>query len=63
MTMNMLKRPKACTMGKAEKPEMSSETAVVAVVVSIAPAARVYVHEKRVSSVPEIWGGTNALSW
>ena len=62
ITMNMLKSPKAFTMGNLEVPEMKRETAVVAVVVSIAPAARVYVQEKRVSKVPEIGGGMTALS-
>eukprot|EP00964_Phaeocystis_antarctica_P013241 scaffold7257_cov65-Phaeocystis_antarctica.AAC.6 len=41
---------------------MKRQTAVVAVVVNIAPAARVYVQEKRVSKVPEIGGGMTALS-
>ena len=62
ITMNMLKSPKACTMGNFEVPEIIRLTAVVAVVVSIAPAARVYVQEKRVSKVPEIGGGMTALS-
>mmetsp|Transcript_17844 Transcript_17844/g.36265 ORF Transcript_17844/g.36265 Transcript_17844/m.36265 type:complete len:218 (-) Transcript_17844:917-1570(-) len=60
--MNMLKRPNACTIGNTERPEMKRETAVVAVVVSIAPAARLYVQEKRVRSVPEMGWGMLALS-
>ena len=41
----------------------SRQKAVVAVVVSIAPAARLYVHVNRLASEPEMLGGITADSY
>ena len=55
--------PKVWNMGKGAVTLSSRQKTVVAVVVSIAPAARLYVHENRVAIDPEMLGGITADSF
>ena len=61
--MKVLKMPKVLTIGKGETAFRIRHNIVVTVVVSMAPAARLYVHVKRVFSEPEIELGMTALSF
>jgi predicted SnoaL-like aldol condensation-catalyzing enzyme len=61
--MKALKMPKVRKDGKGAVALRSRQKAVVAVVVSIAPAARLYVHVNRLVSEPEMLGGITADSY
>eukprot|EP00964_Phaeocystis_antarctica_P000314 scaffold163_cov69-Phaeocystis_antarctica.AAC.4 len=63
MTMKALKMPKVLNEGKGAVALSSRHKAVVAVVVSIALAARLYVHVNRVAIDPEMLGGITADSF
>ena len=63
MTMKALKMPKVWNEGKGAVALSNRQKAVVAVVVSIALAARLYVHVNRVAIDPEMLGGITADSF
>ena len=63
MTMKALNIPKVWKEGKGAVALSSRHKAVVAVVVSIALAARLYVHVNRVAIDPEMLGGITADSF